>query len=110
MNSTFKEPENFLKMTEYGGRPTFYYYSAFMNNDSNWMGNTDCICDTEEQLKESVAKIKKGYEEYQKLSALHTAYMEKHEEVAEGVFEVTYSNGMVVRVDYNEKCYEILNR
>lgn len=110
VNSTFKGVENFLKMIEYGGRPTFYYYSAFMNNGSNWMGNTDCICDTEEQLKESVAKIKKGYEEYQKLSALHTAYMEKHEEVAEGVFEVTYSNGMVVRVDYNEKCYEILNR
>ena len=108
VNSTFKEPENVLKMIEYGGRPTFYYYSAFMNNGSNWMGNTDCICDTEEQLKESVAKIKKGYEEYQKLSALHTAYMEKHEEVAEGVFEVTYSNGMVVRVDYNKKEFVIV--
>ena len=51
---------------------------------------------------------KKGYEEYQKLSALHTAYMEKHEEVAEGVFEVTYSNGMVVRVDYNKKEFVIV--
>ena len=110
VNSTFKEPENFLKMIEYGGRPTYYYYSAFMNNGNNWMGSTDCICDTDEQLKDSVARIKKGYEEYRKLAELHTAYMEKHEEVGEGVFEVTYSDGSVIRVDYNEKCYEIIDK
>lgn len=33
--------------------------------------------------------------------------MEKHEEVAENVFEVTYSNGTVVRVDYNQKSYVV---
>ena len=65
---------------------------------------------TDEQLKDSVARIKKGYEEYRKLAKLHTAYMEKHEEVAEGVFEITYSDGSVIRVDYNEKCYEIINK
>lgn len=107
VNSTFKEADSFLKVVEYGGRPTYYYYSAFMNNGYLWMGTTDCVCDTREQLKESVAKIKKGYEEYQELAALQAAYMEKHEEVADGVYEVSYSNGTTVRVDYNKKCYRI---
>lgn len=107
VNSTFKSEENFLKMLEYGGRPAFYYYSAFMDNGSNWMGNTDCICDTEEQLKESVAKIKKGYETYRQLSDLHTAYMEKHEETQPGVFTITYSNGKVLTVDYNKGTYTL---
>lgn len=105
VNSTFKDMDSFLKVIEYGGRPTYYYYSAFTDNGFHWMGSRDCICSTDEQLKDSVAKIKKGYLEYQKLSELQTVYMEKHSEIAENVFEVTYSNNVVIQVDYNKKCW-----
>lgn len=108
VNPTFKEPDSLLKMLEYGGRPTYYYYSAFMGNGKNWMGNTDARCGDRKELKESVEKIKKGCDIYRSMTSLHTAYMEKHEEVEESVYEVTYSNGAVVRVDYNEKQYEII--
>ena len=107
VNATFKEPDSLLKMLEYGGRPTYYYYSAFMGNGKNWMGNTDARCGDRKELKESVEKIKRGYDIYRSMTSLHTAYMEKHEEVAENVYEVTYSNGTVVRVDYNKKTYAI---
>lgn len=105
VNCTFKGEDEFLKFIEYGGKPTFYYYSAFMNNGQNWMGNLDCKCDDEEQLKDSVSRIKKAYEAYSSLSQLHTAFMEKHEKVAENVYEITYSNGKVLRVDYNTKSF-----
>lgn len=107
INPTFKDPNVLLKVIEYGGRPSYYFYSAFMGNGANWMGNTDARCDDEEQLKAAVTKIRDGYEEYRKLTAVHTAYMEKHEQVAENVYEITYSNGIIIRVDYNRKCYEV---
>lgn len=108
VNSTFKEPESLLKMIEYGGRPTYYYYSAFMGNGKNWMGSTDARCDTQEELRDSVSRIKNGYELYRQMSALHTAFMEKHEEVSENVYETTFSNGAIIRVDYNQKKYELI--
>ena len=96
-------------MVEYGGRPTYYYYSAFMGNGKNWMGSIDARCDDDTELKESVAKVKKGYDVYRALTPLHTVYMDKHEEVSENVYEITYSNGTVVRVDYNEKTYDVIH-
>ena len=109
INYTFKDVDTGLRMIEYGGRPSYYFYSAFVDNGNNWMGNADALCDNDEQLKASVTKIKAGYDEYQKLSSIHTAFMEKHEEVAKNVYEITYSNGTVIRVDYNRKCYEVMS-
>ena len=107
VNSTFKGKDTFLKMLEFGGRPSFYYYSAFKSDGANWMGNTDCVCDTPEQMKSSVAKIKQAYDVYNLLSDTHFAYMHKHEQVGDCVFETTYSNGTVVQVDYEKKEYHI---
>ena len=108
VNSTFKTPDCFLKLLEYGGRPTFYYYSAFLSDGRNSMGFPDCTCDTQEELVRSVANIKKACDVYHALADTHFAYMQKHEQVGENIFETTYSNGTVVRVDYGQECYEIL--
>ena len=108
INPTFKDRKAQLKLIEYGGHPSYYFYSAFMSNGNNWMGSCDAICDTDEQLRSSVEKIKQGYEEYRVLANLQTAFMEKHEEVSENVYEVTYSNGTVIRIDYEKEDYEII--
>ena len=107
VNSTFKEPQQLLKVIEFGGRPTYYAYSVFKTGGASWMGTTDCLCDPPQQLHDSVAKIKKGHDAYQQLQHLHTVCMEKHEEVAEKVYEVTYADGTVIRVDYNTNSYEV---
>lgn len=103
VNSTFKEKEQILKLLEYGGRPSYYFYSAFMGNGANWMGDADARCDTDEEMKASVAKVKEGYELYQKYAELHTAFMERHEEIAEKVYQITYSNGRKLVIDYQKQ-------
>ena len=108
VNSSFKDKAVQLKAIEYGGRPTFYFYSAFMDNGNNWMGATDATCDNEADLKASVRKVRKSYDEYQRLSYLQTAFMEKHEETDRNVFVITYSNGAVIKVDYNKGNYELI--
>lgn len=105
VNPTFKPYDRMMKLFEYGGRPSYYYYSVFTNNGFNWMGNEDARCDTDEQLKESVSKIKKGYDEYKKLSRYDTLFIEKHEEIEENVFRVTYSDGSAITFDYNKLTY-----
>lgn len=108
VNPNFKDRRAQLKLIEYGGRPSYYFYSAFMDNGGNWMGQTDARCDSDAQLADSVEKIKKSYDEYISLGDLHTTLMENHEEVAENVFEVTYANGVMIRVDYNRETYEVI--
>ena len=107
VNPNFKGRDAELKVIEYGGRPSYYFYSKFTGNGFDWMGKTDAVCRTDEQLWESVRKIKNGYDEYQKLVYLQTLFMEKHEEIAENVFKVTYSDGTAVTVDYNKGTYDI---
>ena len=108
VNSSFKDKEIQLKLIEYGGRPTFYFYSAFMDNGNNWMGAVDAKCDNETELAASVSKIKQSYEEYKKLRYLQTAFMEKHEETEDNAFVITYSNGAILKVDYNKGHYELI--
>ena len=107
MNPTFKDPEVMLKVVEFGGRPSYYFYSKFMNNKDNWMGEIDCRCRDDEELKESVSKIKKGYDIYSELNFLQTEFMDKHEKIEEGVYRTTYSDGSTVTVNYNENTYKL---
>ena len=101
VNPTFKDRDRLLRLLEYGGRPTYYFYCAFMDNGNHWMGTAEPRADDDETLRTSVARIREGYETDRQLACLHTAFMDRHEEVEPGVFEVTYSNGKVLRVDYN---------
>lgn len=105
VNPTFKPRDRQLKLYEFGGRPSYYYYSVFTSNGYNWMGNEDARCDTDEQLRESVSKIKEGYEEYKKLYKYRTLFIEEHKEISENVFRVTYSDGSVLKFDYNDLTY-----
>ena len=71
------------------------------------MGEIDCRCRDDEELSESVSKIKKGYDIYKELNFLQTEFMDKHEKLEEGVFCTTYSNGCKVIVDYNNNTYRL---
>lgn len=106
MNCTFKTKREVLKSIEYGARPSFYYYSMFYNGN-NWMGNLDCTCTSDEDMKQSVAKIKQAYDLYNEMSDTIYAFMDKHEKLSDGVYRITYSNGTVINVDYNKESYSI---
>ncbi len=104
VNCSVKGTESKLKLKEYGGRPSFYYYSKFINgsNLDDWLGSEDLICDTDEQLKYSVSKIKEVYDEYKKECALQKEFMISHREIFDNVFEVKYSDGTTIIINRSE--------
>ena len=101
VNFTAQEPYWQLKLIEFGGRPAFYFYSKFRST-SNWMGDSDLVCATDEQLKSSVAKVKKGWDVYSQLSHLQYEFMTEHEKIADGIWRTSYANGEKIVVDYNK--------
>lgn len=105
VNAPVKGRDNVLKLYERGGRPSLYYYSKFVtdqegSNLNNWMGNTDFIMDTDEQLAASADRAAALYAEYRDMADLQDKFMEKHEKMADGIYRITYSDGSVVLVDY----------
>ena len=107
VNFPIKDEKNHLAVIEDGSRPSFYLYSKFLkgSNQDDWLGKDDLICDTDEQLKNAVSAVKTAYDEYKKLMRLQTEFIEKHEEITEGVFRITYSDKTVITVDYNKNQY-----
>ena len=103
MNVTIKDRYAQLKAVEFSARPCFYFYSKFRSVGKNWMGDEDLGCATDEELKRAVAKIKQGYDVYQRLKHLQLEFIESHEELAPGVFRTGYSNGESVVVNYTKR-------
>ena len=66
INANIKGKDIVNTLKRYGGRPTFYIYSKFMDGSGNdgWLGNDDLVIDTEEQLRYTVSKIKELYDDY----------------------------------------------
>lgn len=109
VNYPIKKKEDELEVVEYGARPAFYLYSRFLegSNQDDWLGVVDLECGSDEDLKFSVSKIKEAYDKYKELIYLQTEFIEKHEEVKDGVFDITYSDGSVITVDYNTEKYNL---
>lgn len=108
VNHTIKSRASQLKFHEYGGRPAGYIHSRFLSSGNHWMGVDDLTCETEEKLEESAKILGEMYREYAAMRHLQYAFMEKHEMVADNVFETTYSDGTVIRTDYNTETWEMI--
>ncbi|MBQ2621155.1 MAG: hypothetical protein IJF84_07425 [Thermoguttaceae bacterium] len=102
VNPTIKGKTAELKLQEFNGRPVFYFYSKFKSDGKSWMGDADLTCQTDEQLRESVKAVKRAYDEYRSRVALQYLFMDKHEQVAPGVFRTTFSDGTVREFKYEE--------
>ena len=102
VNFTAQEIYWQLKLIEFGGRPTFYFYSKFMGNGKNWMGDGDLRCATDGELAQSVRYIREGYNAYSRLSHLQYEFIEEHDDLGGGVWRTAYSNGECVYVNYGD--------
>ena len=96
-----------LKVIEYGGRPQFYYYAHFVDDGTDWIGRNDFFCHTDDERRRSAEKMKAAMDIFGPLSYLQYEFMEKHEEISDGVYAVTYSDGSVITVDYNSKSFTL---
>ncbi len=108
LNYGAKASDNRLKFFEYGGRPLVVYYANFAKGH-NWMGKEDFVCETDEQLNDSVKKIRVMYDDYNELKDVRYAFMDKHEKLSDDQVRVTYSNGTQITVDYQTKQAEIVH-
>lgn len=109
VNYPLKPVDSLLEEVEFGGRPSFYYYSRFVTeseNRKNWMGTVDMRCGTEEELTQSVAALAQSYEEYKTRRDLQYCFMDRHEKLADGVYRVTYSDGTVILVNRGDTPWE----
>ncbi len=110
VNYVVKKPQNKLKFIEFGGRPIAYVYSKFLANhdyEVDWMGSEDLTCNTDAETERSVNAIRDMYEEYSSLSHLQYEFMESHEKISDGIYKITYSDGTIITVDYNNETYTV---
>lgn len=105
-NYQLKDPLTKMKLVEFGGRPIFYFYSKFRHSGTNWMGEEDLICGTDEELTESVKAIKHGYDEFESMKELQFEFFEEHAEMAPNVFRSLFSNGTQIICNYSEKEFQ----
>ena len=105
-NFTIKDPVTQLKLVEYGGRPMFYFYSKFKSSGNNWMGDADIGCATDEELRESVTAIKRGYDQFESMKDLQYETLDEHAEIAPNVFCSTFSNGTRIVCNYSDADFE----
>lgn len=102
VNYLIKSPAERLTLYMRGGRPALYFYSKFRTGGAtNWMGEIDLVCDTDEQLKENVAKIKQASDEYLLYADLQLSYIKSYE-ISDNVEIVTYENGARMVGNYNQ--------
>lgn len=90
-----------------GGRPAVYYYSKFVSNGKDWMGDTDFTVASPEKIQRDTNALKMQMDQYNELQYLQYEFMENHEKIADNVYQITYSDGSVVMVDYNEMKYTL---
>lgn len=112
VNYTVKDQAVIMKQLEYGGHPTFYFYSAHRDDNENWMGgNTatghskDLLCGTDEELKEAVEAIRKGCDHLEEYGYLQYEFMDDHCELAEKVFRTTWSDGTELICNYSPESF-----
>lgn len=102
-----RNPDALLRMIELGGRPVIYYYSKFVSDGKDWMGDVDFRMDTDENMKSGTAAARKLEDIYKELSYLQYEFMDKHEKIGDNCYRAVYSDGSEVTVDYNNKTYSL---
>lgn len=107
INYSIKDPSLSMKIQEYGGHPTFYFYSAHRDDGGNWMGSktSDLLCGDDEELSTAAAAVKEGYDYLKEYGHLQYETMEDHCALADGVYRTLFSDGTVTVCNYSGTPY-----
>ena len=65
------------------------------------------MCDTDEELRVSVSKIKEAYDEYKSLVHLQTEFIQDYKQLENNMVMVQYSDGTQITIDYKNAKYEV---
>lgn len=108
INYSIKDPSLSMKVQEYGGHPTFYFYSAHRDDNANWMGtkSSDLLCGTQQELETAASAIKVGYDYLKEYGYLQYETMEDHSRIAPDVYRTIFGNGQQMICNYSNESYE----
>lgn len=107
VNYTIKDARERLTLYMRGGKPAMYYYSRFRTGGAaNWMGESDLICGSDDELRESVAKIKEAAEEYATHADRQLVYMSRYDYLDSGLEVATYEDGSRVVGNFTDSPIE----
>ena len=109
INAPIKSLKDRLTLMMRGGKPSFYIYSKFRTGGTtNWMGEDDLICDTDEDMRRTVAHIKEGWQEYAPLADKQFVFMDGYDILQDGLERGRYSDGseMIGNFSDVERVYE----
>ncbi len=103
INAAIKEQKDRLTAVEFCARPTFYIYSKFVDKpNGNWMGEVDLRCDTDEEMRETVARIRETCEDFAPRAALEYAFIRRHDILTDSVRRLTFEDGTMLYVNYGD--------
>jgi hypothetical protein len=86
-----------------GGKPACYIYSKFRTGGmANWMGETDLVTGTDEQLRETVAHIAAAAKEYLPRADKQFVFMKEYEFFENGIEVASYEDGSRVVANFSE--------
>lgn len=114
VNYTVKSSDAGAALALFGGRPVMYFYSSFIDPNSgmlasigtNWMGNEQLMCRTDEELRMSVEAIKRACDEYRELCDRQLVFIESYRSLADGVSAVKYDDGVEIVANFTDTEYE----
>ena len=109
VNFPIKTPEDRLTFIMRGGRPALYIHSKFRTGGKmNWMGETDLLCTTDEDMQRAVACIKEAWLEYAPLADKQLVFMEGYDILSDGLERARYADGSEIIGNFSdsEKVYE----
>ena len=111
VNYPIKTPADRLTFVLRGGKPTFYFHSRFRTGAKNWMGETDLITDTDEDLFRAADIIAESTREYAGLIRLQTLFMTNYEYSADSALEIaSYEDGTRIVGNFSENVQKYCGR
>ena len=105
VNYPIKSAHDRLMMYLRGGKPSLYFFSKFRTGgEKNWMGETDLITTTDEDLVFAVKNVKASLDEYRKggFDERQLVYMSDYEILENGIEAAIYEDGYAVVGNFSE--------
>ena len=103
VNYTIKGNRERLYFFLRGGRPSFYIYSRFKGDGSDWMGTVDLEVDSNESLDRATDAIAKGAAEYKDFADRQLTFMKDYVVLGEGLEAAIYEDGVTLVGNFSEE-------
>ena len=104
LNFPIHKEKHHLQVLEHGARPTLYFNQ---DETGDWRSHNDFRCGTEEEAAHYTKIVADVEAEYREIARLQYEFMVKHENLPDNKVRVTYSDGSVMTIDYENETWHL---